>query len=241
MKGRKLNPQEGQRRVLLIDDHPLMRLVVRNTLEAESDLSVCGESAGGDDAVALFQTTLPDLVLLDFFLQDTDAIELIMVLKKLNGRVPILIFSRIEDSLLAQRATRAGADGFMLKRESTAGMLNGIRQTIAGNPYFSPSIARTVMGQVLHPERCFPDTRFAALTETEQLIVRLLGQGGSLEQIAAELRTDANGLEAMNEKIVRKMKMLSFQELALYAVRSFGMLHSARFSEAARRGTMDES
>jgi len=228
MSGHDDNSESEARRILLVDDHPLMRLVMRNMLEEQADLTICGESSGGNEAVELFKASEPDLVLLDFFLKDTDAIELIMVFKKLKRRVPVLIFSRIEDSLLAERATRAGADGFMVKSEVPEQVLEGIRQTLAGGQYFSPSVARSVVSRKLHPDRFLSDPRFVKLTETEQLILRLLGQGSDLDQIAMELRTDVAGIEAVNVKICRKLELRSFQELALLAVRHFGAIYGAR-------------
>lgn len=223
MSVREQPAERSARRVLLVDDHPLMRMVVRNLLEEEPDLCVCGESNGGEDALQLFRTQAPDLVLLDFFLKDTDAIELIMGFKCQNRRIPVLVFSRIEDPVVAERATRAGADGFMVKHETPEQVLAGIRQTLAGGHFFSASVARSIVRRKLHPDAFLSDPRLGVLTESEQLILRLMGQGTGLDRIALELGMDICGVEAMNCEIQRKLNLSSFQAMALLAVRLFGL------------------
>jgi DNA-binding NarL/FixJ family response regulator len=131
--------------ILLVDDHPLIRQAVRETLEQEPDLAVCGEAADADETLALIPSLHPALVLLDLSLGDSNGMDLIPKIVALDPGIRILILSMHDEVLYAERAIHAGARGYVNKRENPETIVNAIRIVLAGEVFLNPSIMNRIL------------------------------------------------------------------------------------------------
>lgn len=216
----------GQRkniRVLLVDDHPLVRESLRRIIQQEPDLCVCGEADNSNQALELVAATEPHLVILDLTLKDSHGLELVKNLSDSYPSVLVLVFSMHEETLHAERVIRAGARGYVAKEESPAKILLAIRKVLSGEIYWSEKAANWVASQIAGRPR--PSSSFSVdlLTDRELQVFELMGGGQSTRQIAAMLHIDASTVEIYRARIKEKLNLKSSSELLQYAIR-FQML-----------------
>jgi DNA-binding NarL/FixJ family response regulator len=217
------NPVHGRIRVLIVDDHPLVRESLKRIIQQEPGLTVCGEADNGNEAFKLAIQTKPRLVILDLTLKNSHGLELIKNLTDTYPEILILVFSMHEETLHAERVIRAGARGFVGKEEPPAKILLAIRKVLSGEIYWSEKAANWVASQVASRPR--PSSSFSVdlLTNRELQVFELLGGGQSTREIATMLNIDASTVETYKARIKDKLNLKSTPELLQYAIR-FQML-----------------
>src|SRR6476660_1547638 len=132
-------------KVLVVDDHPIVRERLAELINQEPDLNVCGEAEDAREALKAVDALLPDLAIVDITLKDTYGIELLKQLKERHPRLPVLVLSMHDESLYGERALRAGARGYLTKQEATKKVITAIRQVLAGEIYVSEKMASTIL------------------------------------------------------------------------------------------------
>jgi len=215
--------QKKNIRILLVEDHPLVRESLKRIIQHQPDLDVCGETDNGSQALELVAETRPHLVILDLTLKDSHGLELIKNLNDSYPKVLSLVFSMHEEILHAERAIRAGARGYVAKEESPAKILYAIRKVLDGEIYWSEKAASWVASQIASRPR--PSANFSVdlLTDRELQVFELMGGGLSTRQIAAMLHIDTSTVETYRARIKEKLNLKSSPELLQYAIR-FQML-----------------
>jgi len=211
----------GSTRILIIDDHPLVRLSLKGVIERESDLVVCGEAEDRDQALAVVAATKPNLAIIDLTLKNSDGMELIKDLRNRYPKVQILVLSMHDEDLHAERAIRAGARGYITKQEAATKILVAIRQILSGEIYWSERAAAQVASKIAVASRSRPASGFPldCLTDRELQVFELIGAGRSTRQIAGALHIDVSTVETYRARIKDKLNLKDALDLLQYAIR----------------------
>jgi DNA-binding NarL/FixJ family response regulator len=201
-------------RILIVDDHPLVRAGFEALIGGEPDLEVCGEAEGYAEALRLADELEPDAAIVDLSLADGSGLELV---KRLHARHPttrLLVCSMHDESLFAARVLKAGARGYVNKQEATGHVVQAVREVLDGGIYLSPAMTERVR------QRTTADapTSVEGLTDRELEVFSLIGKGVGTAQIATQLHLSVKTVETHREKIKRKLNLASGSELARYAV-----------------------
>jgi len=203
-------------RVLIADDHAVVRFGLRALISSEPSMEMVGEAADGDSAVAQAQALLPDVLLLDLLMPGKDGID---VIQELNGTVPqirILVLTSFDDDEHVFPSLRAGAAGYILKESPPAELLQGIRDVVDGKPALHAAIAR----RVLHGLAQSPEPETTELTEREADVLALVAQGQSNKAIASGLNLSERTVRSHVSRILAKLHLSSRTQAALYALRT---------------------
>jgi two-component system, NarL family, response regulator NreC len=207
-------------RVLIADDHGVVRKGIRLQLEEGSDFEVIGEAADGREAVRMAEELLPDVVVMDIAMPNLNGIQATTQLLKKHPRLGIIILSMHSDESYLTRALAAGAKGYLLKESADMDLHNAVRAVANGKPYFSPAIANTLLEDYMLElqQRGLQDS-YELLTEREKEILQLLAEGRSNRDAAAHLNLSINTVETHRTRIMQKLNLHSAAEIVLYAVR----------------------
>jgi len=203
----------ARRRVFLVDDHPLVREWLANVINQQADLMVCGQTEGREGCIEAIEKKRPDVVVVDISLKDCSGFDLIAEIKQHSPRVEIVVLSMHDSPLYARRALRAGATGYVVKRETTRKICNAIRDVLNGTPYISEDFA----GQDAAPPPESVD--LALLSDREMEIFRFLGLGNPTRQIAETLGISIKTVQVHCGNIREKLGIHGSTELLSAAVR----------------------
>ena len=214
-----MNHSIFQSRILIVDDHPMMRDGLTMRINSQEDMLVCGEAACENEAVELVMQTCPDLVLVDISLQSGNGIELVKRIRLLNAETKILVVSTFQESLYAERALRAGALGYLNKQESNDKLLVAIRTVLKGERFMSPEITQRLVSQALG-KQSLTDDPLKILTDRELEIFRLIGAGNSTSTIAEQLFLSPHTVDTHRENIKKKLGFKNAAELNRQAIQS---------------------
>ena len=210
-------PSPSCNRVLIVDDHPMMREGLRTLISREHDLVVCGEAETAAQALDAVANLKPDLVLVDIALPGPNGIELIKDICVLQHVVLILVISMHEESLHAERVLRAGARGYIMKQESGPAMMQAIRQVLAKRIYLSDKMSALILENVVGKRtEASPIKR---LSDREWEVFQLIGRGRSTVQIAEELHLSPKTVEAHRAHVKEKLDLKTMTELVSFASR----------------------
>lgn len=204
-------------KILIVDDHPLVRAGLVLRISSEPDLEVCGQAASEEEGLALVNTSEPELVLIDISLRSGNGIELIKQIKSKHPKVKMLVISGFDESLYAERALRAGASGYLNKQQSDENVMQAIRTVLDGQRYVSPAIANRLIGQALGNSDESQST-VDRLSDRELEIFRLIGQGLTSSSIANRLFLSTHTIDTHRENIKRKLGLANGSELTRAAV-----------------------
>jgi DNA-binding NarL/FixJ family response regulator len=220
MKDDSHNQNEGQnhKRILIIDDHPLVRESLKKIIQRESDLTVCGEAEDRDQALELVPATKPHLTIVDLTLKNSYGLELIKDLRDQHPQVQILVLSMHDESLHAERVVRAGAHGYISKQEVPAKIIIAIRQILNGEIYWSEKAAVRVASKIARQPHSTKLFSVDLLSDREMQVFELLGAGHSTRQIADALHIDSSTVETYRSRIKEKLNLKSAVELFQYAI-----------------------
>lgn len=209
-----------KRRVFLVDDHPLVREWLTNLINQQSDLEVCGEAENAADALAGIARTAPELVIIDISLNAASGLELLKDLSIQHRSVAPLVLSMHEEELYAERAMRAGARGYVRKRETSKNILAAIRRVLEGGIYVSEKLSNTMALKFLKGQEAvgIPQSRVEQLSDRELEVFHFLGQGRSTSQIAEELHLSLKTVQAYCVRAKEKLGLTTAAELLREAI-----------------------
>lgn len=221
MKPRRTSDGGASRRhrVLLVDDHPMMREGLTRIISTEPDLEVCGEAADGMQAIEAVRVQHPDLVLLDISLPGKSGLDVLKDLRALDPGLRVLVISMHNEAIYAERVLRAGGRGYIMKHEDGRKILDAIRQVLGGKVYLSERMAAQVLETFSGRRADSGMSPVEQLTDREFEVFRLIGQGRSTKEIATELHLSTKTVEVHRIKIKSRLKLQSAVELTHYAVR----------------------
>jgi DNA-binding NarL/FixJ family response regulator len=220
-------------RVLLVDDHPLVRRGLADVISREPDLETCGEAADVQEAVREAQRSNPDVVVVDLTLKSGHGIELIERLKGRDAQVKILVSSMHDEMLFAERVLRAGAMGYISKQEPPDALLRAIRQVLRGEVYLSPRMTTRLLHRVVAGAPAQEDP-VQSFSNRELEVYEMIGMGLTIQQIAGRLHLSPKTVETHREKIKQKLNVKSSTELNRRAV--LWMLERGWASTTAENG-----
>jgi DNA-binding NarL/FixJ family response regulator len=204
-------------RILIVDDHPMMREGLRTLISREHDLAICGEAETAGQALDAVANLKPDLVLADISLPGRNGVELIKDIRSLQPAVLMLVISMHDESLYAERVLRAGARGYIMKQESGPTMIQAIRQVLAGRIYLSGKMSARILENVAGKRaKASPIER---LSDREFEVFQLIGRGKSTVQIAEELHLSTKTVEAHRAQVKAKLDLRNMPELISFASR----------------------
>jgi DNA-binding NarL/FixJ family response regulator len=208
-----------QKSVFLVDDHPLVREWLTNLINQQPDLKVCGEAESGPQALATIPSLKPDIAIVDIALKDSSGIELIKDLKQWLPKLCVLVLSMHEETHYAERALRAGAKGYIMKRETTKKVITAIREVLSGKLYVSESIAAAMAAQFVEGKTLANLSPVDQLSDRELEVFQLLGQGRGTRQIAEMLHVSVKTVQAYCARMKEKLSLRSATELLREAIR----------------------
>ena len=206
-------------RIVVVDDHPLVRESLIQLITREPDLVVCGEADSVETATAALERNKPDLLLLDLRLKSGDSIEL---MKSVRARFPdtrILVISQQEETLFAERCLRAGADGYVTKQEASEEVLTAIRTVLDGDTYVSRKVAVLVFRRTVSREPDDKTKGISKLSDRELHVFQQLGAGMSCAAIAAGMKLSVKTVESHRENIKNKLNVGDSKQLAVVAAK----------------------
>jgi len=219
----KTNPSadkpNSRRRIFIVDDHPLVREGLANLINQQPDLVVCGQAEDSAQALAGIGATRAELALIDISLKTASGLELVKDLKLHFPDVALIVLSMHDEMLYAERAIRAGARGYVMKRETTKEVLTAIRRVLQGDVYVSERVVNLMARRLGSPRKAAASSPVEQLSDRELEIFRLLGQGRTTSQIAADLHLSLKTVQAYCARAKEKFGVDSLTELLRAAIR----------------------
>ncbi len=216
MAGPKVSATKGKIRVLLADDHPVVRKGLQSCLARQDSLKVVGEAADGDEALAKALELLPDIVLLDISMPRRDGLAVTAALRKEAPQVKVLILSVHNNKEYIFRIIQAGAHGYISKEASPEELMHAIEAVYGGETFFSPEIAKAALNQLVNNGG--KREPFAQLTGREREVLVLIAQGQSNKEIASNLGIGVRTIETHRARIMRRLDIHSVAGLTKFAI-----------------------
>ena len=208
-----------KKRVFLVDDHPLVREWLTNLINQQPDLTVCGEADTAPRALEAIAQARPDVAIVDLSLKDSSGFDLIKNLKQSETGAAVLVLSMHDEAHYAERALRAGARGYVMKRETTKKVVNAIRRVLEGRVYISDSISEAMTARLLSGSADEVSASVEQLSDRELEVFEMLGRGLGTRQIAETLRVSVKTIQAYCARIKEKLHLDSATELLREAIR----------------------
>jgi DNA-binding NarL/FixJ family response regulator len=202
---------------MVVDDHPIVRQGLSLLINREPDLVVCGEAEEAMGALHVLASAHPDVLIVDISLNGPDGLDLLKIIRTTHPALPVLILSMHDESLYAERALRAGANGYIMKQEATERVLVALRRILGGEIYVSDRIANKLLKHFVTgstPVR----SSIADLSDRELEVFRLIGKGHGTRQIAEELHLSIKTVESYQAHIKEKLSLRSARELIQHAM-----------------------
>jgi DNA-binding NarL/FixJ family response regulator len=216
----------ARKKILIVDDHPLMREGLRGTINREPDLMVCGEAGNAQQAVEAFQRLAPDLALVDITLPGKSGLELVKDLKAIQPRCVILAISMHDESLYAERMLRAGASGYITKQRPPGELLKAIRQVLDNRVYVSKEMSEHLLRRLSNKPQA-NQSPMGILTDREFEIFQLIAEGKSPKEIARQLHIAGKTAAVHSSNIRQKLNLRTTSQLIRFAVQCEGGKTSA--------------
>lgn len=210
--------KQKKERILIVDDHPIVRQGLEILINQQPDLEVCGESETAADALKIIDELKPTLLIIDITLKDTSGIELV---KNVRTRYPgmlMLVLSMHDETIYAERVLNAGARGYIMKQEATRNVVNAIRKVLEGGIYLSDNMVNRALKQFSDGRGDITTSPLSRLTDRELEVLELLGQGSSSREIAKKLHVSIKTVDTHRENIKDKLTLRNANELVQYAI-----------------------
>ena len=206
----------SQTRILIVDDHPIVRQGLERLIDAEPDLAIAAEVATADDALQAVDRGNVDFVILDIGLKHGSGLDVIGQIRTRLPDLPILVLSMHQERFYAERALRSGAQGYLMKQSDPAEIVPAIRRILSGELYLSPSLADELVRRAVDGNE-EGGSQVEALSDREAEVVRYIGSGLSTREIAEELHLSVKTIESYRANVKRKLGLRSGSELARFA------------------------
>lgn len=208
----------GAKRILIVDDHAVVRFGLRQLIDEEPDLQVCGEASGATEGARLIEKLLPDLAIIDLSLGDGSGLELIQTIRSAHPSVKTLVVSMHDDYVYAQRALRAGAKGYINKTEAIGRVVEAIRRIFQGRIFLTETMTERALAGMAAGEDPQQGMSVDQLTNRELEVFEMIGEGGATRDIAARLHLSVKTIESHRANIKAKLGLGTSQELTRRAV-----------------------
>jgi DNA-binding NarL/FixJ family response regulator len=205
-------------RVFVVDDHPIVRQGLALMINREPDLVVCGEAEEAQTALAAIEALRPDVLVVDISLPGPDGIDLVKTIRTRHAGLPVLVLSMHDESIYAERALRAGANGYIMKQEATERVLIAIRRILKGEVYLSDGAASRVVKQYVRGSAAARPSPVSDLSDRELEVFRLIGEGHGTREIADVLRLSVKTVETYQTHIKDKLALRNARELVQHAI-----------------------
>src|ERR1043166_2249643 len=211
--------EQNAKRILIVDDHPVLRKGLARLIDSKSGFEICGEAGDSTEALQLIRELQPDLAVIDLVLPGESGIALTKKLQAEFPKLPVLILSMHEEPAYASRALRAGAKGYIVKQDAVENIVAALKEVLEGNRYVSPSIAKSLVGS---PAANGPETDpydpTRILSDRELEILELIGNGQEVRDIATRLQLSPKNVETHRTHIKEKLKLKNARQVARFAV-----------------------
>jgi len=211
-------PRAARSAVLIVDDHPIVRQGLTLLINREPDLAVCGDAEEAASALSRIEELKPDLIVVDISLNGPDGLDLLKSIRARDPNLPVLILSMLDESLYAERALRAGANGYIMKQEATDRVLVAIRHILGGEIYVSDRMANRMLHRFVGGVQVKERSPIADLTDRELEVFRLIGEGHGTRQIAEQLHISVKTVESYQAHIKEKLSLKNARELVQRAI-----------------------
>lgn len=207
-----------RKRIVLVDDHPIVRDGLAQLINRSGDLVVCAEAGDAAGALQAFEEQLPDLAIVDISLKGVDGLELIKLARSRWPELRILALSMHSEELYAERVLRAGARGYIMKQEARDGVLTAIRQVLSGDIYLSPALRAHLLRYVIAGQNKQGRLPMDTLSDRELAVLERIGRGHGTREISEELKLSVKTIESYRDHIKRKLNLHGATQLVRYAV-----------------------
>ena len=219
--GKKITGRQSvSKRVLLVDDHAVVRFGMAQILSRESDLAVCGEQEDATQALTAVGQLKPDVAIIDISLKDSSGLELIRNLKAQHPALAVLVVSSYDEAVYAEPAFRAGALGYLMKGDALDKLVPAVRRVLSGNIYVSEAMAARLLDQQIRGKTGVHKGPTEVLSDRELEVFQLLGEGLAVREIAKRLHVSVKTVEAHRTHIKEKLHIRTSPELLRYAIQS---------------------
>ena len=219
-RGTRRKLRGRKKTVFVVDDHPLLRQGLALLINREQDLMVCGEAEEAQAAMKAIAAKQPDILIVDISLNGPDGLDLLKNIRTLYPDLPVLILSMHDESIYAERALRARANGYIMKQEATEKVLVAVRRILGGDIYLSDRIANKLLHQYISGASADMHSQLSSLSDRELEVFRLIGEGRSTRQIAEKLHLSIKTVETYQAHIKEKLSLRSGRELVQHAIQS---------------------
>jgi DNA-binding NarL/FixJ family response regulator len=213
-----MKEENNKQRVLIVDDHPIVRQGITRLINYEEELTVCGEAGNAKEAMENIIKEEPDLVIVDISLKGRSGLELIKDIKMRHENLPVLVVSMHDESLYAERVLRAGAKGYIMKQEPPEKILDAIRQVLGGKIFVSEKMREKMLQRYVLGSSQRNVSSVDQLSDRELEVFRLIGKGMGTRQIAKELDLSIKTVETYREHIKEKLNLENSSKLLQYAI-----------------------
>jgi DNA-binding NarL/FixJ family response regulator len=210
--------EETRAKILLVDDHEVLRQGMRLLIEHQRDLQVCGEAADEASAVKQFRIARPDLMIIDLSLKEGDGIELIKRIKLLDPESRMLVYSMHDERVYGERTLRAGAKGYVSKQQPVRAVLQAIRRVLAGSMHFSGELTQRLLERAAASEPMTASSPVENLSDRELEVFEMIGRGLTTRSIAARLHLSPRTVDTYRERLKIKLALANSAELHFRAV-----------------------
>ena len=211
-------PENGTIRVIIVDDHPVLRKGLAQLIEEEEDMTVCGEAEDTAQALKVVEETQPDILIVDLSLKDSSGLDLIKDMQVRQPKISLLVLSMHEETFYAERVLKAGAKGYITKEEGTEKVVDGIRSVLKGNIYLSENMREKMILKMVGSPGNSEEDAISTLTDRELQIFELIGQGMPTREIAKRLHVSVKTIESHRENIKEKLGVSSATDLLKTAI-----------------------
>ena len=214
---KQIQAKDKRKRILLVDDHAVVRFGIAQLINQQGDLVVCGEEEDAAKALGAIARLKPDLVIADISLKDSSGLELMRNVKAQFNGLPVLVVSTHEESMYAEIAFRAGALGYLMKGGALDNIVTAIRRVLSGNIYVSDTLAARMLQQQVRGQTDIQQSPVKTLSDRELEVFQLIGQWRKTKEIAQALHLSIKTIEYYREQIKQKLSLKSAGELTQYA------------------------
>ncbi len=205
-------------KIVIVEDHPIFRMGMKELINCEEDMIVCGDAEDVQGARVILEKEMPDLVIVDLSLKESNGIELVKEINDNHKKMSSLVLSMHDESLHAERCIMAGAKGYIMKQEASESVVDAIRQIISGDIYVSPRIMSTILNKFRKQPDLVHESPLKKLTDRELEIFQLIGKGLLSKGIAGQLNISVKTVGTYRERIKEKLALKHSGELVRYAV-----------------------
>ena len=209
--------KDNRTRILLVDDHAVVRYGMAQLINRERDFVVCGEEEEASKALSTISALNPDLVIADISLKDSSGLELMRNIKAQYAKLPVLVVSAHDENIYAEIAFRAGALGYLMKDQALDRIVTAIRRVLSGAIYVSDALGARMLQQQVRGHTDVGQSPVKGLSDREMEVFQLIGQWKKTREIAEELHLSIKTIEYYREQIKRKLNLKSASELTHYA------------------------